>query len=299
MDQLHLMRVYVAVAEEQGFSAASRRLKLSPPAITRAVAALENHLGIKLLNRTTRHVRTTDAGARYLEDARRILQDVNTANEAAVGINDTPTGHLTVTAPALFGQKYVMPGILEYLQTYPETQVDAVFLDRVVNLLEEGFDVGVRIGELPDSTLRARRVGTVRMVLVAAPVYLGKAGIPQSPQELASHTLIASTAGSLTQDWQFIDLGQKKTLRIQPRLTVTTNQGAIDAARAGFGITRLISYQIAGEVSRGELKIVLENYEPAEMPIHILHRESRFSSNKIRSFIDLLAQRLLNDEAIN
>jgi DNA-binding transcriptional LysR family regulator len=216
-----------------------------------------------------------------------------------VGVNDTPTGHLSVTAPTLFGQKYVMPSILAYLQTYPDTQVDAVFLDRVVNLLEEGFDVGVRIGELPDSTLRARRVGTVRMVLVAAPGYLVQAGIPQSPQALASHTLIASSASSLTQDWQFVELGQKKALRIQPRLTVTTNLAAIDAARAGFGIARLISYQVADELVRGELKIVLENYEPSAMPIHILHRENRFSSNKIRSFIDLLAQRLLNDKAIN
>lgn len=309
MDQLHLMTVFIAVAEEQGFASAARRLNMSPPAVTRAIASLEDKLGIKLLTRTTRYVRVTEAGARYLEDVRRILSAVEQANEAAIGINSEPKGHLTVTAPVLFGQKYVIPGVVEYLNTYPETQVDAVFLDRVVNLLEEGFDIGVRIGELPDSTMHAKTVGQVRLVLVASPEYLSRQGIPQSPEELKQHTLIASSAGNMTHDWQFGEQAhqpnnednkkKKQTIRIQPRLTVTSNQAAINAALAGLGIARLISYQVADELEQGTLKIILSDYQLPAIPVHIIHREGRMASSKVRSFIDLMARRLRQDKGLN
>ncbi|MEH6447062.1 MAG: LysR family transcriptional regulator [Oleispira sp.] len=303
MDQLHLMTVFIAVAEEQGFAPAARRLNMSPPAVTRAIAALEDKLGIKLLTRTTRYVRITEAGARYLEDTRRILAAVEQANEAAIGINAEPKGHLTVTAPVLFGQKYVMPGVVEYLNTYPDTQVDAVFLDRVVNLLEEGFDVGIRIGQLPDSTLHAKTVGEVRLVLVASPEYLARYGIPQTPAELKHHTLIASSAGNMTHDWQFSELQQKQkgkqTIRIQPRLTVTSNQAALDAAVSGLGIARLISYQVADELKEVSLKTILSDYQLPAMPVHIIHREGRMASSKVRCFIDLMAQRLREDKTLN
>jgi DNA-binding transcriptional LysR family regulator len=305
MDQLHLMTVFIAVAEEQGFAPAARRLNMSPPAVTRAIAALEDTLGIKLLTRTTRYVRITEAGARYLEDTRRILAAVEQANEAAIGINAEPKGHLTVTAPVLFGQKYVMPGVVEYLNTYPETQVDAVFLDRVVNLLEEGFDVGIRIGQLPDSTLHAKTVGEVRLVLVASPEYLARYDIPQTPEELKQHTLIASSAGNMTHDWQFSQQKQKgkqkdkQTIRIQPRLTVTSNQAAIDAAKAGLGIARLISYQVADELKDVRLKTILSDYQLPAMPVHIIHREGRMASSTVRCFIDLMAQRLREDKTLN
>ena len=301
MDQLHLMTVFIAVAEEQGFAPAARRLNMSPPAVTRAIAALEDTLGIKLLTRTTRYVRITEAGARYLDDTRRILAAVEQANEAAIGINAEPKGHLTVTAPVLFGQKYVMPGVVEYLNTYPETQVDAVFLDRVVNLLEEGFDVGIRIGQLPDSTLHAKTVGEVRLVLVASPEYLARHGTPQTPEELKQHTLIASSAGNMTHDWQFSQQKQKgkQTIRIQPRLTVTSNQAAIDAAKAGLGIARLISYQVADELKDARLKTILSDYQLPAMPVHIIHREGRMASSKVRCFIDLMAQRLREDKTLN
>jgi DNA-binding transcriptional LysR family regulator len=278
---------------------------MSPPAVTRAIAALEDTLGIKLLTRTTRYVRITEAGARYLEDTRRILAAVEQANEAAIGINAEPKGHLTVTAPVLFGQKYVMPGVVEYLNTYPETQVDAVFLDRVVNLLEEGFDVGIRIGQLPDSTLHAKTVGEVRLVLVASPEYLARYDIPQTPEELKQHTLIASSAGNMTHDWQFSQQKQKgkqkdkQTIRIQPRLTVTSNQAAIDAAKAGLGIARLISYQVADELKDVRLKTILSDYQLPAMPVHIIHREGRMASSTVRCFIDLMAQRLREDKTLN
>ena len=299
MDQFHLMSVYVAVAEEEGFAAASRRLKLSPPAVTRAIAELEEKLGVKLLNRTTRHVRTTEAGARYLEDARRILHDIELANEAVVGINSIPKGRLSVTAPVLFGQQYIMPGIVEYLQTYPDTQVDALFLDRVVNLLEEGFDVGIRIGKLADSTMKAKKVGEVRLTLVASPDYLKDNGIPNHPNDLSQHTLIASSASSMIHDWQFMSQGKIQNTKLEPRLTVTTNQAAINAAKQNLGISRVISYQVANELANNQLKAVLTNYSLPAMPIHIVHREDRLSSSKVRSFIDLIADRLKQEKALN
>jgi DNA-binding transcriptional LysR family regulator len=312
MDQLHLMTVFIAVAEEQGFAPAARRLNMSPPAVTRAIASLEDTLGIKLLNRTTRYVRVTEAGERYLEDARSILTAVEQANEAAIGINSEPKGNLSVTAPVLFGQKHVMPGIVEYLNTYPETQVEAVFLDRVVNLLEEGFDVGIRIGQLPDSTMNAKAVGQVRLVLVASPEYIARNGNPTSPEELMKHTLIASSAGNMNHDWQFSERQYKQeyreespkqkknqTIRIQPRLTVTSNQAALDAALSGLGIARLISYQVADELKDARLETILSDYQLPAIPVHIIHREGRMASSKVRCFIDLMAQRLREDKTLN
>lgn len=299
MDRLHLMNVYVAVAETGGFAAGARRLGISPPAVTRAVASLEENLGVKLLNRTTRYVRATEAGLRYLEDARRILAQVDAADEAAAGINAEPQGHLAITAPVLFGQIYVMPGIIDYLQRYPKTEVDAVFLDRVVNLLEEGLDVGVRIGQLPDSTMHALRVGSARLILCASPAYLQRRGMPQQPKELDRHTIISSRAGNLSQDWRFTGDNRELSINIKPRLTVTTNGAAINAALEGFGITRLLSYQVANHLASGELKIVLERFEPPPRPVHIVHREGRLASTKVRSFIDLMAARLREAKALN
>ncbi len=189
MDRLNSMAIFVAVAEQEGFSGAARLLNMSPPAVTRAVAALEEHLGVKLFNRTTRFVRLTEAGQRYLEDARRIVAAADEADEAAAGINAEPKGHLVVTAPVLFGRLYVMPVISDYLQRYKDTEVTALFLDRIVNLLEEGVDVGIRIGELPDSSYRALRVGQVRRVLCAAPSYLAEHGIPSMPEDIVKHQL--------------------------------------------------------------------------------------------------------------
>jgi DNA-binding transcriptional LysR family regulator len=299
VDQIQLMSIFVAVAEEQGFAAASRRLKLSPPTVTRAISVLEKRLSIKLLNRTTRYVRVTDAGVRYLEDVKRILNDIQIANEAAQGINAIPQGSISITAPVLFGQQFVLPSVLEYLTTYPKTEINTVFLDRVVNLLEEGYDVGVRIGELEDSSMRAKKVGSVRLVLVASPEYLKKTGIPQHFSELEKHSLIEAQSGSLNPDWKFVENGKGVNQKIKSRLRVTTNQAAINAAISGFGITRIISYQVADELAQNKLKIVLEDFEKPALPINIVHREDRISSAKIRSFIDLLANNLMKNSTLN
>lgn len=297
MDRLETMSVFVAVAEEEGFSAAARRLRLSPPAVTRAVAALEARLGIKLLDRTTRYVRATEAGQRYLEDARRILVEVDSADQAAAGTNTEPQGHIGLTAPSMFGRMYVMPVIVEYLLRYPHTEVSAVLLDRVVNLMEEGLDVGVRIGELPDSSMRAVRVGSVRLIVCAAPAYLKAHPALRSPKDLVRHRIIASSASGAIH-WRFEATDGSRSPRLKPRLTVSSNDAAIEAALQGFGVTRVLSYQVAHRIGAGELVAVLRRYEPPPWPIHIVHREGRFGSAKVRALVDLLRERLRADRAL-
>ena len=292
MDQIHLMKVFVATGELESFAAAARRLDISPAAVTRAVSALEEQLGVKLLLRTTRSVRLTEAGNRYLEDSRHILASIHEANEAAAGINSTPKGDLAVTAPILFGRKFVMPCIVRYLQQYPEVDVSAYFLDRIVNMVEEGMDVAVRIGPLPDSGLKALRVGRVRRMLCAAPEYLARHGVPKHPSDLAGHAVIGTTNLSPRAGWRFGVAEEPTLVRVKPRLTVTSNDGAIAAASGGLGIARLLSYQVADELASGQLQVLLAEYEEAPWPIHVLHRESKYGSAKVRAFIDMLAQAL-------
>ncbi|MDE2427861.1 MAG: LysR family transcriptional regulator [Burkholderiales bacterium] len=298
MDKLHLMTVFVAVAEDEGFASAARRLGMSPPAVTRAIAELEAHLRVKLLNRSTRFVRVTEAGQRYLDDARRIIAEVEAADEALAGINAEPRGHLAVTAPALFGKIYVTPGIVDYLQRYPAMDVSALFLDRVVNLLEEGIDVGVRIGELPDSSMKAIRVGEVRRVLCAAPAYLAERGAPRQPEDLPAHAIIAASSVTPLVEWRFARDDKPLAIKVKPRLTVSSNDAAIAASLGGLGISRLLSYQVGPQFADGQLLRLLPEYEPAALPVHVVHRESRYASTKVRTFVDLMVARLRQQMAL-
>jgi DNA-binding transcriptional LysR family regulator len=299
MDRYRLMNVFVAVAEMEGFAAAARRLNMSPPAVTRAVSALEDRLGVRLLTRTTRVVRVTEAGARYLEDARRIMADFDEADAAAAGSNATPRGLLTVTAPVLFGKLYVMPVVTEYQTLFTQTTVSALFVDRVVNMVDEGIDVGIRIGVLPDSSLRAIRVGRVRRVVVGAPAYLEQFGAPETPEDLRHHRLIAASGVSPVTEWRFGDGERQMAVKVQPRIQVNTNESALEAARQGFGLTRLLSYQVAPQLASGELKTVLENCEGAALPIHVIHREGRHGATKVRNFVDLIVERLRADKTLS
>jgi len=298
MDRFHLLEVFVAVAEEESFAGGARRLGLSAPAVTRAVAGLEARLGVKLLARTTRFVRATEAGIQYLEHARRILLELDEADDAASGIHGQPRGHLAVTAPALFGRMYVMPHVAEYLQRYPDITVSTLLLDRVVNLLEEGMDVGIRIGELPDSALRAIHVGTVRRVVCATPGYLQTHGVPLIPADLSTHTIIAANTLAAQVDWAFEHAKNTSHLRLKPRLSTSTNESAIDVALAGSGVVRQMSYQVAPYLATGQLQAILTEYETAPLPIHVLHREGRHVSARVRSFVDLLVERLRADQRL-
>jgi len=296
VDRYTELQVFVAVAESEGFASGARRLGVSPPVATRAVADLEARLGIKLLTRSTRHVRLTDAGKRYLDDAKRILTDIAEADEAATGINGEPSGQLAVTAPVLFGKMFVLPGVIDFLNRYPKMEVNALFLDRVVNLLEEGLDVGIRIGELADSSMRAIRVGAVKRVVCASPAYIARVGAPKHPDELLQHTIITANGLNASTEWKFSD---GINIRVKPRLSFATNDAAMEAAIAGFGITRLLSYQIAPQLADGRLKVLLAEFEQTNIPIHVIHREGRYASAKTRSFVDLMVDRLRAEKALN
>lgn len=292
IDQIHLMQVFLAVGEEGGFAAAARRLDISPAAVTRAIVALEDGLGARLLLRTTRNVRLTDAGRQYFDDARAILASIADANEAVSGINAAPRGQLSITAPVLFGRAFIMPCITDYMLRYPQVEVNAQFVDRVVNLVEEGLDVAVRIGHLPDSTLRAVSVGKIRRVLCAAPAYLAAHGTPLHPADLVQHTIVSASAVSPRVEWRFGQGEDALSVRMRPRLVVTSNDAALDAAVSGLGVTRLLSYQVADQVESGALCLLLEEFEEEPWPVHIVHREGRHGSAKVRAFIDIAVERL-------
>lgn len=299
MDQFHLIGVFVAVVDANGFAGAARKLGISPPAVTRAINELETQLGVRLLTRTTRVVRVTDPGARYVEDCRRILADVAEANESVGGMHSAPRGRLTLTAPVLFGAKYVTPIVTEYLQRYPEVSASCWFLDRVVNLIEEGVDAAVRIGELPDSSMQAIPVGHVRRVICGAPDYLEQHGIPQTPDELRQHPIISASGVTPTPEWRLKQDGAPCVVKVQPRLITTTNDSAVAAAVGGFGLTRLLSYQVVDQLRDGQLRIVLGEFEPAVLPVNLVHREGRHASRKVRAFLDLAIKRLRAIPALN
>lgn len=292
MDKLEAMRVFIEVAECQSFVAASRKLDLSAPAVTRSVAQLEKALGVRLFNRTTRHVRLTDSGARFFEDARRILDDVEQAVATASGSYAEPKGVLSVTAPVLFGQIHIAPILTEYLQQNPSVTVRAVFYDRISNILDEGLDVAIRIGHLKDSSIYATPVGTVQRLVCASPIYLQKHGIPSHPSELKAHEIIQASTVEPSTTWQFESSTGKESVKVTPRLHCSQNGAAITAARQGFGITRLMSYQVGEELKNGSLMRILHGYESKPLPVSIVHLEGRQANAKIRAFIDLATARL-------
>ncbi|MEP6971111.1 MAG: LysR family transcriptional regulator [Betaproteobacteria bacterium] len=299
VDQLHLIGVFVAVADTNGLAGAARKLGISPPAVTRAINALETQLGVRLVTRTTRIVRLTEPGARYAEDCRRILAELAEANEAVNGLHGVPRGTLTITAPALFGAKHVTPIVTEYLQRYPGVNAACWFLDRVVNMMDEGMDVAVRIGELPDSSMQAIRVGSVRRVICGSPVYLKEHGIPMDPNELAAHHIVSVDAVTAAAEWRLVRDGAPSIVKLHARLSTTTNDSAIAAVVGGYGLARLLSYQVTDQLLSGQLKIVLSEFEPAPIPVHLVHREGRHASQKARTFLDLAIDRLRANPALN
>lgn len=284
MDRWQAMRVFVKVAETESFARTARELHLSAPAVTRLVAALEERVGARLLVRTTRSVRPTEAGARYLQDCRRILAEIAEAELAAAGHYAKPVGTLTITAPLLFGQLHVLPLLLDYLERYPQMRARTFFVDRPVNIVEEGMDVALRIGHLPDSGFTAIQVGRVRRVVCAAPAYLQAQGVPATPAALREHRILVSHSAWSSPEWRFAG-GHR--VSVDPLLHCNTNEAAISAARAGRGLTRVLHYQIAPALAEGTLQIVLAEHEEAPLPIHLIYPEGRQAPAKVRAFIDL------------
>lgn len=291
MDRFEAMRAFAAVADERGFAPAARRLGLSPPAVTRAVAALEERLGARLLHRTTRVVRLTEAGTRYLADCKRILGEIDEAEDAAAGSHAEPRGQLVVTAPLMFGRLHVAPIVLDFVRRHPHVSVRMLFLDRVADLIDEGIDAAIRIGPLPDSSLTAIRVGSMRRIVCAAPRYLRARGTPRTPAALADHDVVAFANAPLG-EWSFGAEGARWTVEPRARLEVNSAEVAVAAAAAGHGITRVLYYQAARELRAGRLRILLPEFEPAPLPIHVVHAAGRRVAARVRAFVDMAAKRL-------
>jgi len=287
MDRIDAMQAFVAVADLRGFAPAARKLKLSPSAVTRLVAALEERLGARLLQRTTRSVMLSDVGARYLERARRILADVEEAERAAEGERTRPAGRLVVSAPVGFGRLHVSPLMSAYLKRYPGVSGELRLEDRLVNLVEDGVDLAVRIGELADSTLVARQLGEMRRIVVASPAYLKARGEPKRPEEIVFHDTIQFGATSGAADWRFVDADKEIRVSYTPRLLTNSADAAVQYAASGGGLTRVLAYQAADALARGWLKIMLEEFELPPQPINMVYPTSRLLSAKVRTFIDL------------
>lgn len=288
MDRIETMQAFVTVADHKGFAPAARKLGLSASAVTRMVAALEERVGARLLQRTTRSVMLTDAGERFLERARRILADVEEAEAAVQAERTQPTGRLVVSAPLGFGRRHVTPLMSTYLKRYPDVAGDLRLSDRMVNLVEEGVDIAVRIGHLPDSSLVARAVGDMRRMVVASPDYLAANGEPHHPSEIAAHRTVHFGALSAAPDWRFVEDGREVRVACAPRFTTNSADAAIFHAEQGGGLTRVLAYQAAEGLASGRLKAVLVDYEIAPLPIHLVYPTSRLLSAKVRAFVDLV-----------
>jgi DNA-binding transcriptional LysR family regulator len=287
MDLLGSMRVFVAVAEARGLAAAARALHLSPPVVTRAIAALEGRLEVRLLNRTTRQVNLTEAGERYLADCKRIIADLHAADDRARNARLEPQGVLKVTAPVMFGRMHIAPLLHDFMEQHPKVTVRAMFVDRIVNLVEEEIDVALRIDTLTDSSLTAIRVGAVHRVVVASPAYIAANGAPRTPEEVENHRAF----GSGRAPWRFRGVTAAST---QPRMLLKVNGGdvAIGFALAGHGLARPLSYQVEEELRDGRLEEVLADCRPEPIPVQLVYPEGRQAAAKIRAFVDWATTKL-------
>jgi DNA-binding transcriptional LysR family regulator len=290
MDRIDAMQAFVLVADLKGFAPAARKLGLSASGVTRLIAALEERVGARLLQRTTRSVTLTDVGTRYLERARRILADVEEAEASAQAERIQPSGRLIVSAPLGFGRIHVTPLISTWLKRYPDVSGELRLADRMINLVEDGVDCAVRIGHLPDSSLVARNVGDMRRIVVASKESLARRGEPKRPAEIASHDTIQFGATTATSEWRFVEGGEDIRIACTPRFATNSADAALWHAAQGGGLTRVLAYQAAEAIGSGRVKIVLADFEQAPLPIHIVYPTSRLLSAKVRTFIDLVTE---------
>ena len=292
MSRLESMSVLVAVVDAGSLSAAARHLGMPLATVSRKVAELESHLNTRLLHRTTRQLSLTEAGSSYVAACRRILEDIGEAERAASGEYAAPKGELVLTAPIVFGRLHVVPVVAEFLAHYPEIDVNLILTDRVVHLMDEHVDIAVRIGELPDSSFMAKKVGAVRRVVCASPAYLARHGVPLQPDELASHECISFEVLASMRAWSFGSGKAEQSVPIHSRFTVNTAEAAISAAVLGVGLTRVLSYQVADALHDGKLQVVLENFESAPLPINLVHKGQGPVPLKLRAFLDFVTPRL-------
>jgi DNA-binding transcriptional LysR family regulator len=293
MDRLRAMRIFSTVARAGSLSAAARQLGQPLTTVSRQLAALEGHLGTSLITRTTRRLSLTDAGRDYLEISRRVLEEIDAAESRIAGRDDDLSGEIAVTAPVVFGRLYLLPVLVRFLTLHPRLDARLTLSDRVVDLAEEGIDVALRIAALPDSALIAVKVGTQRVLTCAAPAYLRKHSEPKSPADLASLDCIAFSTLPREGHWMYKSAAHgRRSVRVRPRLSVNTAEAAVDAAAAGLGVTRLLSYQAADALARKRLKTVLDDFDDTEIPVHLVHRAVRLPRPQVRLFIDFAAREL-------
>ena len=291
MDRLEAMTILVAVVDKGGFTAAARALGLPLPTVSRKLAELESHLGTRLLNRSTRRIALTDAGHDYLSACKRILEEIGDAERKVAGEYVAPKGQLVISAPIVFGRLHVVPVIGEFLAKYPDIDIRTLLSDRNAHLLDDDIDLAVRIGRLRDSSMVAMQVGVVRQITCGSPNYFVANGVPKAPRDLQKLSVITFEALNSGTSWSY---GGKKgeVLAIRSRLSVNTAEAAIDAAIAGVGVTRVLSYQAAQAVADGKLQVVLSSFEPAPVPVSIIYANQKVLPLKMRSFIDFAAPRL-------
>ena len=292
MDRLEAMSLFVAAVEAGSLSAAGRRFGIPLATVSRKVSDLEKHLQTRLLNRSTRQLTLTDAGQAYLAACRRILGEVSEAERTAAGEYSTPTGDLFITAPIVFGRLHVLPIVTEFLAAYPQVNIRLTLADRITQLAEEHLDLAIRIGELAPSSLVAIRVGAIRRVVCASPAYLAAHGMPQAPEDLAAHECISFEGPAALASWSFAGGKGELIVPIRSRLRVNTAEAAIDAAIAGAGMTRVLSYQIADAIHSGALVPVLQPFEPQPWPVSLVHAGQGLLPVKLRAFLDFAAPRL-------
>lgn len=292
MDRFHQLEVFVAVADAGSFTKASTRLNMSPPAVTRAIAALEDRIGVRLLYRTTRSLSITEDGLRFLESARRLVSELNAAEKEAGGQVAEMQGHLSVTTSVTFGRSIFADIVREFLNQNRQMRVSVILLDRIVNLVEEGIDVAVRIGELADSSHVARKAGFVRRILVASPDYLTSRGTPLAPADLKDHSIIAFTGLMPNREWKYRDGDSFGRVQLQPQFEINDGPAAIQAALNGEGITMALSYMVREDLAAGNLQIVLDEFSLPPVPVHLVYPHSRLLAPKIRHFLDFATPRL-------
>lgn len=292
MDRFDAMNVLLNVVEAGSLSAAGRRLGMPLATVSRKLAELESHLKARLLNRSTRRLELTDAGRHYVDACKRILDEVGDAERAAAGEYSTPRGDLVVTAPVVFGRLHVLPLVIEFLHAFPDVDVRLVLGDRVSHLLDEHLDLAVRIGALQDSNFKAAAVGSLRHVVCASPAYLAAHGTPKTPGDVATHRCVTFDALAAPDRWSFRDGKTDTTVRVHSRLVVNTAEAAVDAAKAGLGLTRLVSYQADAARRAGELALVLEAFEPPPVPVNLVFHAHQRIPLKLRAFLDFAAPRL-------
>jgi DNA-binding transcriptional LysR family regulator len=292
MDRLAAMTVFLATVEAGSMSGAGRKLGMPLPTVSRKLSELEDHLGARLLIRSSRQLSLTDAGRGYVAASQRILEQVDEAERTAAGEYRTPRGGLVIAAPVVFGRLHVLPVVTAFLKAYPEIDVRLIQADRIAHLLDDHIDVALRIGNLPDSSHVAIRLGEVRRVACASPVYLAGRGVPETPDALPEHDCIAFDILTSIDGWLFSEAGRDRLVAIRPRLVVNTAEAAIDAAVADLGITRALSYQIAAARRAGRLQAVLSTFEPPAWPVSLVYAAQGQLPLKLRALIDFAAPRL-------